>query len=230
MTASPPAAMRDTFNQSTKLTIAKVGSSIRTRSSALSSAKLFGLPLKLARKSSPRGLLNTHTRRRIVDFQFHTPTEESNENTETSVGNHSGIFRSRQVLARLPLKKSMVTPLSPSSSSINISNENVNIEMVDDRKSPDRRLRKIRLGIRPSKVLHATSMRALGLNLSSCLNAELPFLPEVGRMNADMCSTPAPSKGVSGVFSPPVLQESVDIKFHLFSPTMPQKLFVPDDF
>jgi hypothetical protein len=73
-------------------------------------------------------------------------------------------------------------------------------------------------------------VRVLGLNLSSSLNAELPFLPEVGRMNADMCFTPAPSKRVSGVFSPPVLQQSVDIEFRLLSPTMPRELFVPDDF
>jgi flagellar basal body rod protein FlgC len=225
--------MRDTLNQSTKLTITKVGSSIRTRSYAFSSTKMLGISPKLAMQSSTRGLLNKPTRRRIVSFQFHTPTEESNESTETSVGNHNGNFRSCQVLARLHSKfqspsKSMVTPLSPSSSSVNISNENIKLEMID-RKSPDRKPRKIHLGIRP-KVLHAASMRALGLNLSSCLNAELPLLPKLGRMNGDMCSTPAPSKGVSGIFSPPVLQESADIKLHVFSPTMPQKLFLPDDF
>jgi hypothetical protein len=49
--------------------------------------------------------------------------------------------------------------------------------MVDGRTSPGRSLKKIHVGIRP-KVLDATSVRALGLNLFSSLNAELPFLPE----------------------------------------------------
>jgi hypothetical protein len=227
--------MRDTSSQSTKLPITKVGSSIRTKSSAFSSAKLLGLPPRLARSSSPRGLLNKPTRRRIVSVEFHIPMTESNENIETSVGNHSNISRSRQVLAWLPptfrsLPKSMVTPFSPPSSSANISNESVMLEKVDDRKSPDPRVKKTHLAIRP-KVLHATrSLRTLELNLSSSVKAELPFLPEVRRMNANTCFTPAPSKGVSGAFSPPVLQQSNDIKLQLFSPTMPRKLFLPDDF
>jgi hypothetical protein len=197
--------MRDTFNQSTKLTITKVGSSIGSRSSAFSAANLLRLPPNILRQSLPTGLLNNPTpRRRIACFKFYTP-EESNENIETSVGNLFGLSQSRQLVARLPLrsrslsKEIMVTPLSPISSSVDALNENVTPEMVDGRS------KKIHLSIRP-KVLDATSVRALGLNLSSSLNAELPFLPEVGRMNADVCFTPAPSKRVSGVFSPPVLQ------------------------
>jgi hypothetical protein len=71
--------MRDTVSKSTKLTITKVGSSIRSRSSAFSSANLLRLPPKLGKPSSPTDLLNKPTQRRIVSFEVHTPTEESNE-------------------------------------------------------------------------------------------------------------------------------------------------------
>lgn len=122
----------------------------------------------------------------------------------------------------------MVTPLSPTLSSVGIMNESGTLELVDGRKSPGRRPQKIHLSISP-KELDAISARALGMNRSSSLNAELPLRPEAVRMNADMCFTPASSKRFSGVFAPPVRHQSVDIEFHLFSPTMPRGLFLPDD-
>jgi hypothetical protein len=105
--------MRNTFDKSTKLTITKVGSSIRSRSSAFFSTDLLRLPPKCA-----------------TPFEFHTPAEELNENIEASAGNLFDLSRSRQVLTRLPLRfrslsKIIVAPLSTFSSSVDMMSENV---------------------------------------------------------------------------------------------------------
>jgi hypothetical protein len=216
--------MRVTFKQSTKLNITKVGSSIRSRTSAFSSANLLRLPPKC----SPTSFLNKPGRRRIVCVEIHTPEEEPSKNIEASVGNLSQSRQTRLPLRFRSLSEIMVTPLSPSLSSVDVMNKNTTPKMVDGRESP-------RLGPntvhhkKATKVLDATSVRALALNQSSSINAELPFLPRARRMNADMCFTPNPSNRGSRVFSPPVLKQSVDIDFHLFSPTIPRKLFIPDD-
>jgi hypothetical protein len=223
--------MRISFKESTKLTITKVGSSIRSRSSAFSSADLLRLPPKCLPASSPTtSLLNKPSRRRIVCFEFHTPpAEEPNESIEANVGN---LFRSRQT--RLPLRfrslsKIIVTPLSPSSSMVDVMSENTTPKMIlDGRESPGLGPNKFHLKIRP-EVLDATYVRSLRLNQSSSMNVELPFLPEARRMNSVMCFTPTPSYRGSRIFSPPVLKQSVDIDFHLFSPTMPRELLLPDD-
>jgi hypothetical protein len=220
--------MRVTFKQSTKLTITKVGSSIRSRSSAFSSADLLRLPPKWLTPSSPTSFLNKPSRRRIVCFEFHTPEEEPNESIEASVGILSQSRQTRLSLRFRSLSKIMVTPLSPSSSSVDGMNENTTPKMVDGRESPGLGPNTLHPKIRP-EVLDATSVRALGLNQPSSINAELPFLPEARPMNADMCFTPTPSNRGSRLISPPVLKQSVGIECHLFPPTIPLKLFLPDD-
>lgn len=106
--------------------------------------------------------------------------------------------------------------------------ENVTPERVKVIKAPLLpAIKTFTLGMR-SMAICASSVRALGFNLSNALNAELPFLPLDEEKNAALCFTPSPLERHLENMAPPQLQRSIG--FSTMSPDMPRSLFMPDDF
>jgi hypothetical protein len=236
--------MRDdtSIPSNNKVYAAKAGSTMRARS--LIASPLTKLPL-LPTANLPKPSSAPAIRRRSVsltcdcfDIMFSESVEGLGEvdNSKSFILSHLQENSARIPLQPRSLPSFITTPrtqLPSFPSLLKISDANIAPESNNALKASTLMTGGIRLNIRP-KVLDASSVRELGLQLFSTQNAELPFLPEVDgecRENTPtMCLTPISSQSLAQFSSPPVLQRREECNLHAASLAMHSGLFVPDDF